>query len=160
MNNQIEEAYSMGRKRIVLLDADNIECTIDIEKNIHFQKNSHELNQGRIRRIDMEKSMSKFRLPDHWEKGQNTNIITLPPESDEFKTVLNKIIASGFAIGIGQVVSIQRIQNKRLLLQYESHKEGFIEKYGGNTNELTLYHGTCEASTHKIWSNGFNRYLL
>jgi hypothetical protein len=56
-----------------------------------------------------------------------------------------------------KVVSVHRIQNKRLYIQYTTHKEQFERKYANTLFEMTLFHGTNEDCVQKIWMNGFNR---
>ncbi len=123
---------------------------------VHFLKDS--FGSGcihKIRRVDIEKSIAKIQLPEHWNKDLHSGIVALTADTDEYKSVLASIIQSG--LSISRAVSLHRVQNKRLLVQYENYKELFREKYNEKINEHRVFHGTNEDCVEKIWSKGFNR---
>ena len=142
---------------MIIIDESGFERIVDIEKMVHYLKNSSgPASVHRVRRVDMEKSIAKIQLPEHWSKDLHSDIVSLAIDTDEYKTVLASIVGSGLAFN--KAVSIHRIQNKRLLVQYENYKELFREKYAERINEHRwLYHGTSGDCVENIWSKGFNR---
>ncbi len=162
LNNEIEKKYSNKSKNDYKYEFENNKnetCVVDVENLIQFKKlNSNK--QTQIRRNEIDKINTTIRFPETWTQNKELDLIDLDKNSKEFKEVLNQIENSGFSISSNhfqRVVSIQRIQNKRLFIQYQTHKEEFCKKYASITYERTLFHGTNEDCVEKIWKNGFNR---
>lgn len=162
LNNEIEKKYSIKSKSDYKFEYENNKnetCIVDVENLIQFKK-LNSTKQTQIRRNEIDKTNTTIRFPETWTQNKELDLIDLDKNNKEFKEVLKQIENSGFSISSNhfqRVVSIQRIQNKRLFIQYQTHKEEFCKKYASITYERTLFHGTNEDCVEKIWKNGFNR---
>ena len=159
-NNKIEKEFNkVTKSKLELVDENGVNYLIDLNAKIQYKKDSpHQSNP--IRRVDiLKEQIAHIKYPDNWMKEKELNLIDLNHRDTEYQHVLEQIYASGFndTNGLGKVVSIQRIQNKRLFAQYQIHREGFVDKYAANINERILFHGTEEKCVKDIWTKGFNR---
>ena len=114
----------------------------------------------KLRRLNINDMKISIKMPDIWLPNKDQDLINLHPSDKEFleiKSYFNNNGLNETAQNLKKIVSIHRIQNKRLYIQYVTHKEEFVKKYGNNTNELRLFHGTAFSSVENIWKSGFNR---
>ncbi|XP_019624418.1 PREDICTED: poly [ADP-ribose] polymerase 14-like [Branchiostoma belcheri] len=102
-------------------------------------------------------------VPSHWDpqptdpkskKPKLCHLVKLESSSAEYKTVSSKS-------GLGNIVSIERVQNPTLWRQYCAQKDRISLKRPGQNIEQELWHGASADSCVKIYHNGFNRsYML
>lgn len=96
--------------------------------------------------------------PLNWEPSKQMDLIDLAISSQEYKTVLQLLTNKGLGANLlKKVISIHRIQNRHLYVQYKSFKLELEKLYQNAQIEHTLFHGTSEDSVESIWKTGFNR---
>lgn len=108
-----------------------------------------------MRRINLDSSL--FSLPKEWDTNKLNDLVTVEKNSFEYKRVLDEFYKAGLKDCSSEIISIERVQNKRLYNQYMVHKKHFEERDKKNVNEKTLFHGTTGYTVDKIWNYGFNR---
>ncbi len=153
-SHQIEEASTRGQTRVSVSDEAGPERIVDTGRMVHYLPDSPE-SVHRVRRVDLEKSLARIQLPVNWTEGLHCGMVNLAADTNEYREVVAGLAGSGLVFA--RVVALQRVQNRRLLVQYENYKELFRERYGEGINEHRLYHGTSAECVEKIWSQGFNR---
>ena len=147
-----------------ILNEKNQTYIVDVSKMKQFNK----LNRNKflpIRRMEIDKLNITIRYPEIWTANKHLDLIDLNHNDTEFKFVLDKITKSGFPIDPNQklftkVVSIQRIQNKRLYIQYQTHREEFSKKYTSTTFEQSLFHGTNADCVEKVFFFNFKTFVI
>lgn len=104
-------------------------------------------------------------LPDEWDpqprdesgKEEILHLVTLPQDSQEYKTVQEKFLKT--LRGNASITNIERIQNPSMFNSYMLRKQTMDVKNGTLENELLLFHGTKPNSVKNINVQGFNRSL-
>ncbi|XP_036430864.1 uncharacterized protein LOC118810864 [Colossoma macropomum] len=132
---------------------------------VDFKKLTRRNSRGkscRIRRTLIgDSDTAIIQSPPTWTKmdGKELKIITLHPDSTEYKKIENDFLRSSRheSVSAMQVVKIQRIQNMQQWQRYSVLKETADKKYPNQINERFLYHGTTKEFSQKISKNGFNR---
>lgn len=156
LNNQIEQKYEEAivkktdpNSTTEILNERNQTFIVDVFKKKQYSK-SNKNNALPIRRMEIDKLNITIRYPEIWTPNKHLDLINLNNNDTEFKFVLDKFTKSGLVVS--KVVSIQRIQNKRLYIQYQTHREEFSKKYNSNTFEQSLFHGTNADCVEKVLS--------
>ena len=156
INNEIEDIYQKKLKRKEIKWKNDERYVFDVEKLIQY-KATNPNKTHRMQRINFDDLKIAIRLPTTWTSNKEQDIIQLDPKSEEYNKTLDLAKNTGLSKFIKKVVSVHRIQNKRLYIQYSTHKEQFEAKYQNTSFEMTLFHGANEDCVQKIWMNGFNR---
>ncbi|XP_078684002.1 protein mono-ADP-ribosyltransferase PARP14-like isoform X2 [Branchiostoma floridae x Branchiostoma belcheri] len=155
INLQIEEAYRKNRKGKVQYEDDVGQCEIDFST----MKEKASGQTSNVRRDDLKASAVTSAVPSHWDpqptdpkskKPKLCHLVKLKSSSTEYKTVSSKF-------GLGNIVSIERVQNPTLWSQYCAQKQKISLKNPGKNIEQELWHGSSADSCVKIYHNGFNR---
>ncbi|KAI8507644.1 positive regulation of interleukin-4-mediated signaling pathway [Branchiostoma belcheri] len=155
INLQIEEAYKKNRKGKVQYEDDVGQCEIDFST----MKEKASGQTSNVRRDDLKASAVTSAVPSHWDpqptdpkskKPKLCHLVKLKSSSTEYKTVSSKF-------GLGNIVSIERVQNPTLWSQYCAQKQKISLKNPGQNIEQELWHGSSADSCVKIYHNGFNR---
>jgi hypothetical protein len=153
LNANIEAAYQNKVKIFDFVDENEYTCCIDFGTSTQYKKLAKE-NVLTIRRVDLSNRLD-INLPVNWEQNKNNNLIKLETLSSEYQEIVAKLNLNKF--GNRTIISIERVQNERLYIQYLAHKKHFEERNSKTVNEKTLYHGTTSDSVTNIWKFGFNR---
>ena len=95
----------------------------------------------------------KYHKPQQWYLTQTAQVslTNLPSSSQEFKDVANR-----FNETMGQhsrLVSIQRVQNKRLYTNFSYKHEAFSQVEGKALQIMTLFHGTSNTDPAVIYQS-------
>ncbi|XP_038071240.1 protein mono-ADP-ribosyltransferase PARP14-like [Patiria miniata] len=151
VNVIIEDAYNKKRPSVSL----NLE---DGQVTINFQTMQETSLAGNmyVHRVDLKKAAS-FELPPNWipmDKKEHFKMAQLTAGSADYIEVETQLQKS---MGGHQIQEIHRIQNRDLLVQYQSRKEAMEARLGRTNIEETLFHGTDEQTCDKINKFGFNR---
>ncbi|XP_078600810.1 protein mono-ADP-ribosyltransferase PARP14-like [Branchiostoma floridae x Branchiostoma japonicum] len=155
INLQIEEAYKKNKKGKVQYEDDVGQCEIDF--STMKEKASGQVSN--VRRDDLKARAVTNAVPSHWDPQPNDrksgkpilcHLVKLKSSSGEYKTVSGKF-------GLGNIVSIERVQNPTLWSQYCAQKQKISLKNPGKNIEQDLWHGSSADSCVKIYHNGFNR---
>ncbi|CAE1270022.1 PARP10_14_15 [Acanthosepion pharaonis] len=104
--------------------------------------------------FNREWNITQVSIPDYWTPMENEDYIKVALTSgDEYDSVKN-VFPGNF-----QIVTIERIQNKSLYIQYQAQLEKMNSTNPQGTKNETqgLWHGTSKDVTEKINKNGFNR---
>jgi len=99
-------------------------------------------------------SLDDISYPGYWQyQHSDFQIFNVPKESDEFKRV-----RKAFTIGMPNswVNKIERVQNKTLWTFYFLLRKLIGAKFGGNPNELSLYHGSRTDAYDVILRDGLD----
>ncbi|XP_045175448.2 uncharacterized protein LOC123536374 isoform X2 [Mercenaria mercenaria] len=111
------------------------------------------------RRLYLRTNIDKdITLPDDWSiavKGIESAQIKLNENGTEFNEVKNKFIKDGCKPNT--IVSITRLENKFLWLQYQTKKRQLEKQNPKIQNEKCLWHGTDSDSVPKVIKNGYDR---
>lgn len=154
VNNEMEKSYkSTDSESFEFIGDQNIVYKAEPKKLIQYRVDTPN-DKINLRRLKIDELKISYNLPDYWLASQYQNLILLDPNEKEYKEIQLHFNNGGL---INHIVSIHRVQNKRLYIQYETHKHEFQKKYKNNPNEMRLFHGTTQSSVEKIWVNGFNR---
>ena len=161
LNNQIESNFEKKYLMFMIDNENNERFLIDINKMIQV----NEVNSSvvkKIRRTNFSETSYHIELPQCWDIRSRELFIDLYCSDPEYIKIANLLKKSGLSDAAGNlqnILSIQRIQNKRLYIHYSCQKEAFESKYSnsGEIIELELFHGTSEESVKNICNNGFNR---
>ncbi len=160
LNNQIEKIYNnKNTNSIEFIGDDGIIYIAEPKNMIQYRK----LNVNfklKMRRLSSKDLNISIKMPSLWFPNKDQDLILLNENEKEFIEIKLYLFNNGLSDkyhNLKKIVSIHRIQNKRLYIQYITHKEEFIKKYGNNTNEMRLFHGTALNSVGNIWKSGFNR---
>lgn len=95
-------------------------------------------------------------IPKTWVPTQPQQMrVTVSSGTEEYKTTL-QLFNNTMAGKYGNVISIERIQNKKWYLQYMSHYNEFKDRLQKDT-EQRLFHGSSEDSANEIIKTYFNR---
>uniref|UniRef100_C3YS02 Poly [ADP-ribose] polymerase n=1 Tax=Branchiostoma floridae TaxID=7739 RepID=C3YS02_BRAFL len=155
INLQIEEAYKKNKKGKVQYEDDVGQCEIDFST----MKERASGQVSNVRRDDLKARAVTSAVPSHWDPQPNDrksgkpilcHLVKLKSSSGEYKTVSGKF-------GLGNIVSIERVQNPTLWSQYCAQKQKISLKNPGKNIEQDLWHGSSADSCVKIYHNGFNR---
>jgi O-acetyl-ADP-ribose deacetylase (regulator of RNase III) len=156
MNNEIEHLFTDNINDQEITNENNVSFVFDLKNMVQSEKlNRHK--QSNIRRINLEDLKVSLNLPNHWLSNNYENIIDLKNTDQEYTDVYKLFKDTGGTGFIKKVLSIHRIQNKRLYIQYQTQKEQFEKIATSKSNEMRLFHGTSHDCVQKIWSNGFDR---
>lgn len=112
-----------------------------------------------VRRSDLNSNQPGGSFPAHWDPmsgGESLKMVTLRPGSLEYNDVTAEFIATFYPKAKPEITKVERIQNKRLHRQYNTHKENLHDKKVP-LNESSLYHGTGDEAANNICKTGFNR---
>jgi poly [ADP-ribose] polymerase 10/14/15 len=154
LNANIEGAYQNKVKIFDFVDDNEETCCIDFGTSTQYKKIAKEKSVLQIRRVDLTNRLD-MNFPVNWEQNKNNNLIKLETFSSEYQEIVVKLNSNKF--GNKTIISIERVQNARLYIQYLAHKKHFEERNSKAVNEKTLYHGTTSDSVTNIWKFGFNR---
>ena len=154
INSEIEQMYQSKVKIRDIMGPMNIIYIFNIEKMTQTDK-SNPAHTFKLQRVNFDDLKIAINLPVSWEPNKHQDVVSLDVSSNEYTSALKRARDTG--LPFKKIVSIQRIQNKRLFVQYQTQKELFEKKYAHNANEMTLFHGTSADCVQKIWVNGFNR---
>ena len=80
-------------------------------------------------------------------------MVNILPGNPEYQQVASMFYSTG---GNGTIVTIERVQNPALYMQYTMHRQE-VENKHFNHNERQLFHGTKGCNVRAINSQGFNR---
>lgn len=150
INQIIEKAYLEKKQEIKITNEYNEECLLSLEKQT--------LNNGTtVRRIDLNNQVVSIQIPNLWELNKLCDLIRLDVNSEEYKKTENIFKNNGMDKKYQRIISIDRIQNQALWVQYTAHKKRFEERDPQTVNERILFHGTTSESISSIWKMGFNR---
>ncbi len=98
----------------------------------------------------------QLKIPATWEKeAAGGTVFDLGVNSPEYQQTLKLFEAGGMPAK--KIVSIKRIQNKTLFLQYSLLKEEFATRHPGKQVEKRVFHGTKANTVDSICTTGFNR---
>ncbi len=153
LNANIEGAYENKVRIYDFLDENEYTCCIDFGTSTQYKKFTKE-NVLQIRRVDLTNQVD-MNLPVNWEQNKNNHLIKLETFSSEYQKNMGELNSNKF--GKRTIVSIERVQNARLYVQYLAHKKHFVDRNSKAVNEKTLYHRTTSDSVTNIWKFGFNR---
>lgn len=160
LNSELEKMYNKKTDtnyEIQILDEKNCYRIADVKNMILYDILNPNV-KTQIQRKNVEQSSIKFSFPSNWDPSKGDNLISLKSTDNEFQTVLNELLNRGLKNIMKKVVSIQRVQNTHLYIQYLNFKKETERKYPKNQQiEKTLFHGTNEDCIESIWNNGFNR---
>lgn len=155
LNAKIEEAFQKKVKTFDFVDENEELCCMDFGMSVYYKKNDAGNNaRSQTRRIDLTNRLD-MNLPDYWQQNKSCHLISLDSSSKEYQEIVAKMNSHKF--GNRAIVSIERIQNLRLYIQYLAHKKHFEDRNSKFVDERTLYHGTTTDSVVNIWKFGFNR---
>ncbi|CAH1268229.1 PARP14 [Branchiostoma lanceolatum] len=155
INLQIEEDYRKNKKGKVQYEDDVGQCEIDFSSM--KEKASEQVSN--VRRDDLKARAVISAVPSYWDpqptdpksrKPKLCHLVKLKSSSNEYRTVSGKF-------GLGNIVSIERVQNPTLWSQYCAQKQKISLKNPGKNIEQDLWHGSSADSCVKIYHNGFNR---
>ncbi|KAI8507647.1 positive regulation of interleukin-4-mediated signaling pathway [Branchiostoma belcheri] len=155
-NAKIEAAYK-AKKSSVKYDDDNEDCEIDFKAMRVTMKPSK--RSFPVQRRDKRADVVTSAVPSHWDpqptdpkskKPKLCHLVKLKSSSAEYKTVSGKF-------RLGNIMSIERVQNPTLWNQYCAQKQKISLKNPGQNIEQELWHGSSADSCVKIYHNGFNR---
>ncbi|XP_078603208.1 protein mono-ADP-ribosyltransferase PARP14-like [Branchiostoma floridae x Branchiostoma japonicum] len=155
INLQIEEAYKKNKKGKVQYEDDVGQCEIDF--STMKEKASGQVSN--VRRDDLKACAVTSAVPSHWDPQPNDpksgkpilcHLVIVKSSSAEYNTVSGKF-------GLGNIVSIERVQNPTLWSQYCAQKQKISLKNPGINIDQDLWHGSSADSCVKIYHNGFNR---
>ncbi len=156
MNSEIEHMFTDNINDKEITNDNNVTFVLDLKNMVQTEKLNRQ-KQSKIRRINLEDLKVSLNLPNHWLSNNYENIIDLKNTDPEYTDVykfFNDMGGTGF---IKKVVSIHRIQNRRLYIQYQTQKEQFEKIATSKSSESRLFHGTSHDCVQKIWFHGFDR---
>lgn len=157
INQKIENAYE-NRLQIVEFDSENDERLLVDIKNLLLYRDALKNPIGKVKRVDLKKDNTfGIEMPNNWDKTKLYDLVALAADSQEYKNVIATFEKHGLRGRINNIISIERVQNSRLFIQYMAHKKYFEDRDKNNVNERTLFHGTTGATVENIWKFGFNR---
>ena len=154
MNNEIEQMFSDNINNKEITNENNVTFIFDLLSMVQIEK-LNASNKCKIQRVNLDDLKIAINLPNNWLSNNHQNLVELNNTSAEYNDVLKAFKDTGATSFLKKVVSLHRIQNKRLYIQFQTQKEQF-EKNGASKS-LKLFHGTSEDCVQKIWINGFNR---
>ena len=181
VNDQLEKAYSSHQTAVSTTKAAKAAAGSSVERVEFLGENDRiyvaepkllvQYEQAdvsrrqQLRRVLLDEQHAlNVRLPASWTPNSDLNLIALDATSAEFASVVKLFADGGLSAAhknLKRVVRVERVQNKRLFVQYMAHKEEFEKRYTSQQKqlqlEMTLFHGTRQESIDKIWKNGFNR---
>lgn len=111
-----------------------------------------ELNQMPVSSTGQGQGFQFHRLPD-WYQRQTTEMEqqTVPPSSQEFQQVANRFNET---MGQeGRLISIQRVQNRRLYTNFAYKHEAFSKVEGRPLEIMQLFHGTSKTEPAVIFQS-------
>ncbi|CAH1268230.1 PARP14 [Branchiostoma lanceolatum] len=155
INLQIEEAYKKNKKGKVQYEDDVGQCEIDFSS----MKEKASGQVSNVRRDDLKARAVTNAVPSHWDpqptdpksrKPKLCHLVKLKSSSKEYTTVSGKF-------GLGNIVSIERVQNPTLWSQYCAQKQKISLKNPGINIEQDLWHGSSADSCIKICHSNFDR---
>ncbi|PVD28735.1 hypothetical protein C0Q70_11329 [Pomacea canaliculata] len=114
----------------------------------------------RIMRKEIIKGGASFSslLPEEWEVhgvGEDLKRVHLPHWCTEYQRVRNNFLKT--AEGVLSLLTIVRVQNPELYIQYLAKKAQMEKQNKGMHSEKTLWHGTANGAIRNINRYGFNR---
>jgi O-acetyl-ADP-ribose deacetylase (regulator of RNase III) len=154
LNKNIINARNHNEKKLEFENENREKFIIDFGTMTQEKKNSKTKDKCYIRCEDL-KSRG-IGVPDYWFKDKNLNLILIDNTTQEYKNVVKTLKDNKY--GNHTIISIERIQNERLYIQYTAHRKSFIDRQDPNgLNEKTAFHGTTGDTVENIWKGGFNR---
>ena len=156
MNSKIEDMFTDNIRNKEITNENNATFILDLINMVQIEKFNPN-NTCKIQRVNLDDLKIAINLPNNWLSNNHQNIINLDNSSVEYNNILKIFNDTGAKSFLKKVLSIHRIQNKRLYIQYQSQKEQFEKNGTSKSNEMKLFHGTSEDCVQKIWINGFNR---
>ncbi|XP_045175124.2 uncharacterized protein LOC123536214 [Mercenaria mercenaria] len=99
-----------------------------------------------------------IRVPHTWaisERGGDVAEIPLNANEPEFDEVKDALIKGGCKPN--QIITITRLENKFMWLQYQTKKKQLEKQNPNKQNERRLWHGTNIETVPKIIKNGYDR---
>ena len=151
INQQIENEYQKKKTKCEI-DKDGEMCIVDFG-TMHEINKIDKTKMCSIRRDEL-KNRPDIKFPEKWNK-KTLNLVFVDKGTKEYNDVIDTLKNNKF--GNFQIISIERVQNKRIYIQYQAHKIHFKERDPNNVNEKTLFHGTTGDTVESIWKQGFNR---
>ena len=150
LNSDIENAKQKMEKSFEFSNENGEKVFIEFGTNAQYKKVPKQKMYS-IRRVDLKV------IPDWWIESKTLDLIPIDIKSQEYQNVLNIVKNNKFDVN-HTIVSIERIQNERLYIQYKAHKKSFEDRRDPNAvNEKDLFHGTTGDTVESIWKQGFNR---
>lgn len=166
LNNELETKYqhqqnSKEKLLVHLMDEQNAYFMADVQNKCLVYDADPKKTRYDLVRADMELSRINFELPPAWTPHQHLHMVDLHNSTAEYNHVVDLAKSKGLRGYIRNIISVKRIQNKRLYIQYRSFREDYNNKYGANVDfEKTVFHGTSESCVENIWKTGFNRVFF
>ncbi len=123
----------------------------------HMREKEADVTAKLASQVQYNKAHIQLKIPATWMRSSDALTFDLHANSAEYKQTAKFFEKRGMSGFVKQIVSIKRIQNKTLFVQYSAFKEDFATRFPGKDVERTLFHGTNAETVDKICSTGFNR---
>ena len=153
LNKKIEISQKSGDKTLEFESENREKFIIEFRTNTQHKKNSKDKS------FDIRRENLKNRgigVPENWMKDKTLDLIPIDDKTREYQDVIDVLKKNKY--GNHTILSIERIQNKRLYIQYTAHKKSFQDRKDPNgLNEKTGFHRTGGDTVENIWKGGFNR---
>ncbi|XP_059175483.1 uncharacterized protein LOC131955378 [Physella acuta] len=152
LNLKLEATYTQNKNNMTI-DIDEEKYQIDFKNKTAASMKTHHVYSLIRKNVPT----AQEALPANWENmNENINlcIVVLKTESSEFRRVSENFKKSG---GKGEILKVERLQNRYLYQQYATKKREIESKNPGHQNELLLFHGSDVNAIKAINKTGFNR---
>ena len=147
LNKKIEISQKSGDKTLEFESENRETFIIDFRTNTQRKKNTKDKSFD-IRREDLKNR--GIGVPENWVKDKALDLIPIDIKTKEYQYVVDVLKKNKY--GNHTILSIERIQNKRLYIQYTAHKKSFQDRKDPNgLNEKTGFHGTGGDTVENIW---------